>query len=429
MNSSETPPLRDMGNATAIGVVAAFLLSITFLPALMAVLPLRIQARETRSGRAMDRLGAMVVARRRSLLLAGGVLLVVLALCVPCNELNDNFVHYFDRSVPFRQHTDFATANLTGMYQVEYEISSGESGGLANPEYLARLSEFTDWWREQPEVIHVDSLSDVMKRLNMNLHGDEPAWHRLPESREQAAQYLLLYEMSLPYGLDLNNRIDIDKSATRFIVTLDEISTRELIEVAARGERWLEDNAPEPMHAFGVGSSILFSHISERNIYSMLRGTVFALVLISFILVVALKDLRLGLLSLVSNLLPAILGFGAWGLLVAKVGFGLSIVMAMTLGIVVDDTVHFLSKYRRARVEHGLSPEAAVRQTFGRVGWALLSTTLVLVAGFLVLSTSSFAQNSDMGQLTAIVLIFALIADFFFLPPLLIALEGKSQSP
>ena len=429
MNSSETPPLREMGNATAIGVMAAFVASVTILPALMAVLPLRIQVRETRSRRAMDHLGNSVVAHRRPLLALGGILLVGLALCIPLNELNDNFVRYFDERVPFRQHTDFATAHLTGMYQVEYEVGSGESGGLSDPEYLARLAEFTDWWREQPEVIHVNSLSDVMKRLNKNMHGDDPDRYHLPENRQLAAQYMLLYEMSLPYGLDLNNQIDIDKSATRVTVTLNEISTGELIEVAARGERWLEDNAPEAMHAYGVGSSILFSHITERNIQSMLRGTVFALILISLILVFALKSLRLGVISLVPNLVPAILGFGVWGLLVGKVGFGLSIVMAMTLGIVVDDTVHFLSKYHRARREHELAPPEAVLHTFGRVGWALLSTTIVLVAGFLVLSTSTFAQNSDMGQLTAIVLTFALIADFLFLPPLLLALEGSTKDP
>ena len=428
MNSSEAPPLRDLGNITAMGVMGAFVASVTFLPALMAILPLRVRVRETRTGRAMDDLGSWVVKHRKPLLVVSSMVVFLLGSFLPSNELSDNFVKYFDERVPFRAHTDFTTDNLTGMYLVEYSVGAGESGGLSDPEYLAKLDEYTAWWREQPEVIHVNSLSDVLKRLNQSMHADDPAWYRLPENRELAAQYLLLYEMSLPYGLDLNNQINLDKSATRFTVTLDEITTAELVEVSARGERWLEENAPPEMAAYGVGSAILFAHITERNIRSMLFGTVTALILISLILVFALRDLKLGTLSLVPNLIPAIMGFGVWGLLVGKVGFGLSIVMAMTLGIVVDDTVHFLSKYHRARREGGLDAAGSVRKTFNQVGWALIATTLVLTAGFVVLSMSTFAQNSDMGRLTAAILVLALLADFFLLPPLLIALRRKRET-
>ena len=119
------------------------------------------------------------------------------------------------------------------------------------------------------------------------------------------------------------------------------------------------------------------------------------------------------------------MGFGLWGLLVGEVGLALSVVTGMTLGIVVDDTVHFLSKYLRARREQGLSSGDAVRYAFTRVGRALLTTSIVLVIGFLILSTSSFEINAGMGQLTAIIIAFALLADFLFLPALLIKLDTK----
>ena len=427
MNSSDAPPLHHLGNMTAVGVGAAFVLSVTFLPALMAVLPLRVKAKPAGGTDRFERLGGWVVSNRRPLLWGSSLVALALVAAIPSNQLSERFVHYFDDRVEFRRDTDFMMENLTGIYQVEYSLPAAESGGISDPEYLAALEAFTQWWREQPEAVHVRSLADTMKRLNKNLHGDDPSWHKIPEQRELAAQYLLLYEMSLPYGLDLNNQINIDKSATRFTVTLDDLDSGELIEVADRGEQWLRDNAPASMQAFGVGSSILFAHIAERNIRSMLGGTVIALVLISALLVVALRSLRYGLLSLIPNLLPAAMGFGLWGLLVGKVGFGLSIVMAMTLGIVVDDTVHFLGKYLRARRELGLDPEAAVRSAFGSVGKALAVTTLVLVGGFMVLALSSFAQNSDMGQLTAIVILLALVADFLLLPPLLILLGGLSK--
>jgi hypothetical protein len=273
--------------------------------------------------------------------------------------------------------------------------------------------------------MHVSSLSDTMKRLNMNLHGDDPAWYRIPQSRELAAQYLLLYEMSLPYGLDLNNQINVDKSATKLDVSIRSISSNGTIALEERAQRWLEKNAPATMQAHGASPSIMFSHIGARNIRSMLWGTTAALVLISVILIFALRSLRIGLISLVPNLVPAAMAFGLWGLLVGQVGLALSVVAGMTLGIVVDDTVHFLSKYLRARREEGLSPEDAVRYAFHTVGTALWTTSVVLIAGFLVLTWSPFEINSGMGLLTAITIGLALVADFLLLPTLLMTLDKR----
>ncbi len=187
-------------------------------------------------------------------------------------------------------------------------------------------------------------------------------------------------------------------------------------------QAWLRDNAPY-MQSNGASPSVMFAYIGQRNIRSMLIGTSVALVLISLILIFALRSVRLGLISLVPNLAPAAMGFGLWGLLYGQVGLGLSVVMGLTLGIVVDDTVHFLSKYLRARREQGLSSEDAVRYAFHTVGIALIITTLVLIAGFMVLTQSAFKLNSDMGLLTAITIGLALLADFIFLPPLLMKVD------
>ena len=142
------------------------------------------------------------------------------------------------------------------------------------------------------------------------------------------------------------------------------------------------------------------------------------------ILIVALRSLKIGTLSLVPNLLPGGMAFGVWALTVGQVNIAVSVVLGMTLGIVVDDSVHFLSKYLRARREKNLGAEDAVRYAFSSVGVALLVTTIILVAGFTVLAQSSFAVNSSMAQLTAVAIVLALLADFFLLPPLLIYLDG-----
>jgi predicted RND superfamily exporter protein len=171
----------------------------------------------------------------------------------------------------------------------------------------------------------------------------------------------------------------------------------------------------------------MFAHIGQRNITSMLIGTTLALILISILLGFALKSWRFGLISLLPNLAPAAIAFGLWGILSAQVGLGLSVVIGMTLGIVVDDTVHFLSKYIHARREKNATAEQAVHYAFDNVGRALWITTFVLVAGFTVLAQSSFKMNADMGFLTALTIFIALVVDFLFLPPLLILLDKSKH--
>jgi predicted RND superfamily exporter protein len=428
MNFSDAPPFRHLGNITATGVGIAFVLSVLFLPAVMSVLPMRVKRRATSSRFGVEWLAEAVVSRRRVLLYGSIPVLLGLALCIPLNELNDRFVNYFDERVAFRTHTDFAMQNLGGMYQSEHSVGSDSANGISDPAYMTRLDEFADWYRSQPEVTHVNVISDTMKRLNKSMHGDDQEWYRLPDNRQLAAQYLLLYELSLPYGLDLNNQINLDKSATRLTATLANVSSREIRDLAVRAEDWLRANAPEAMFGHAASGAIMFSHISKRNIDSMLGGTTLALILISGVLILALRSLKVGVISLLPNLAPAVLAFGVWGIFVGQVNLGLSIVITMTLGIVVDDTVHFLSKYLRARREQGLSAEDAVRYAFSSVGRALIVTSIILVIGFSILSLSTFDLNGSMGRMTAMTIAFALIADLTTLPALLMTVDTKNRS-
>ena len=427
MNFSDVPPFRHLGTFVAFGVGAAFVLSVTFLPALLSLLPVRVRAAGHRDDPAMAKLAEFVVRRRRPLLWGSALVVAGLVASIPRNELNDVFVEYFDDSVEFRRDADFTVEHLTGLYTMEYSLVSGGSGGIGDPAFLAGVEAFAEWYRAQPETIHVNVITDTFRRLNMNMHGDDPAAYRLPGSRDLAAQYLLLYEMSLPYGLDLNNQLDVDKSSTRMTVATKTLSSNELLALDRRAQQWLADHAPGVARAEEAGTSLMFAYLGRRNIRAMLLGTTVALVGISLVLIVALRSWRLGLASLVPNLVPGAMGFGIWGLAVGEVGLSLSVVTSMTLGIVVDDTVHFLTKYRRARSELGRSPPDAVRYAFVTVGRALLTTSLVLVAGFLVLSLSSFELNAGMGLLTALVIALALVADFFLLPPLLMKVEGHDD--
>lgn len=429
MTFSEVPPFQHLGIIVAMGVIASFILVVTFLPAVISLLPVRRRKHEQtpKSDPLVQHLSNFVVSHYRKLLWITATVTVALISFIPSNQLNDVFLHYFDKKITFRLDSDYTTQNLTGMYIIDYSVESGKSGGISDPQYLNDLNNFAEWYRKQPETIHVNTFSDIMKRLNRNMHGDDPSWYRLPGQRDLAAQYLLLYEMSLPYGLDLNNQVNVDKSSTRMVVSTKTLSTNDLLALETRAQEWLKKNAPHITSADGSGTTMMFAHIGKRNIVSMLSGTTLALIMISGILIFAFRSMKMGMISMIPNLIPAAMGFGLWGIMVGEVGLALSVVTGMTLGIVVDDTVHFMSKYLRARREKNMRAAPAVDYAFRTVGRALFITSIVLIAGFLVLALSSFKLNSGMGLLTAIIIGFALLADFLLLPSLLIKFEEKTH--
>jgi len=308
--------------------------------------------------------------------------------------------------------------NISGMSSLSIAINSGSEQGISSPEFVSMLGKATEWMRGQPEIHHVQSLADTLKRLNKNMHGDNDQFYTLPQDQALSAQYLLLYEMSLPYGLDLNNQLNLDKSSLKLQLTIDNLGSKEMVELETRLRAWFELNAPQ-YDVMISSPTLMFAHIGERNMASMLQSLPMALLLISMLLVLSLRSIRLGLISLIPNMVPAIIGFGIWGLYSGEINLGLSVVVTLTLGIVVDDTVHFLSKYQSAR-KQGQNAQEAIRYAFITVGRALAVTSAVLVAGFALLGTSDFRLNSDMGQLSALVIFIALIVDFILLPCILL---------
>ncbi len=427
LNFSESPPFWHLGNMTAFGVAAAFLFSIVLLPALLAILPIKISKKPDDHKSAMDYFADFVIKFNKPLLIISIIATISIGTMISRIEINDQFVQYFDESISFRPDTEFMMKNLSGIYSIEYSIGSMGAEKINQPEYLSNLEKFTQWLRQQPEVDHVYSMADVFKRLNKNMHGDNPDWYRIPDEEALAGQYLLLYEFSLPYGLDLNDRINIDKSATRLTVTVKDLSTRQLRAFKALSEKWLQDNTPEYMHSRATSPAIMFSFISDRNVNAMVKGNIFSLVLISGVIMLALRSFSIGLISMIPNLAPIVMGFGIWGALIGQINMAAAFAFAACLGIIVDDTVHFLSKYIRARREKNMAVREAVHYAFHTVGSAMAVTTVILVAGFIVMAQSGFQMNSYLGLLTAIVIGSALFLDFFLLPPLLISLDEMTQ--
>lgn len=421
LNGSDSPPVQIMGTLSAFGMLTIYLYSMTLLPALLSILPLRSRLGRSGESPVFERFGRFVVERRRVLLWSGLVVSLVLVAGLPRNEFSDDWTKQFDERYQFRRDTDFVSRNLTGLNALEYSLDAGVEGGITDPRYLQRVEAFAEWARKQPEVTHVRAFTDTMKRLNRNMHGDDPAWHRLPEDPELAAQYLLLYELSIPFGADLNDRIDIAKSATRMTVTVRDISAREMRALDARAQAWIDANAPG-LAGEASGITMIFAHLAQRNLESILRGTIIGMALISLILIWVFRSLRLGLISLVPNFLPPAMGFGLWGYLVGQVSFPAAMTTVIAFGVIVDDTIHFMTKYTRGRRD-GLSGADAVGLAFRTTGHALFATSAVLAAGFMVFAFSGYEGIWILGLMVTTMVVLGIIVDFLLLPPLLLALD------
>jgi uncharacterized protein len=429
LNFSDTPPFRDLGNITSMGVAASFLYSIILLPALLAVIPLKSKESKLaeKESLLLAKLANWVILKRGRIIYSSLILTMALSVFAFRNDLNNQFINFFDETVPFRSDSDYIDEKLTGMYTIEFSLPSGQPDGISNPAYLKNVSAFEEWFAKQENVVHVNAFTEVIRRVNKSMHGDQEKYYTLPASQPEAAQYLLLYEMSLPYGLDLNNQINVDKSETRFTATVKNISSKDLLALTAKAENWLKENAPEYMHESGVGMAIMFSHITKRNMTSMLQGGIMGLILISFILIAALRSWRYGLISLIPNLAPIGIAFGVWYFMEGQINMSTSIVFGMVLGIIVDDTIHILSKYVTARREMNKSPEDAIRYAFATVSKAAIITTVILTAGFLVLAQSHFGFNAGMAKVTALTIVIALILDLLLLPAILLTIDKNKQ--
>jgi predicted RND superfamily exporter protein len=428
LNFSDAPPFAHMGTIVAIGVIISLLLALSFLPAMMSVLPVRIPRKLQDSSGVMERIADFVIGRYRLLFMGISATIVIMSFGLTQLQIDDVFVNYLDQTMRFRIDSDFEAEHMGGNGAIDYSLRSGAEGGISEPDFLQDVSDLANWFQEQPEVVNVVVLTDTMRRLNKSMHGDNEADYVLPQSRELAAQYLLMYELSLPYGLDMNNQVDIGKSATRMTVTMKSLSSQEILALDQRAQEWAREHLAYVEPIEGTGPLMMIGKLGIRNVKSMMLGFAIAIFLISGVLVMAFGSVKYGLISLIPNLAPILMAFGIWGVYSGLLGMGLAGVASIGLGIVIDDTVHFMSKYLRAIRERGYTPPDAIRHAFRTVGHALWTTSLILVIGFLVISRSPFYLNYGIGLLTSWVVALALGCVFLYLPAVLLVMTKRERA-
>jgi predicted RND superfamily exporter protein len=428
LNTSDSPPYRDMGNMIAAGVFFAWIYSIVFLPAMLALMPIPKGKIENNTPSIMLKFANVVIRFYKPLFIAMACLIIAVGSQLHKNTITERWHEFFDTSFEVRNTIEATNDTLGGLHTIFFVLDSQQENGINDPVYLQQTDNFSRWLLTQDKVSSVDSITSIIKRLNKNLHANNEDWFKIPENRELAAQYLLLYELSLPLGLGLDDTINNSRSASRLTVSFDKADSIYILELEEKSLAWLKANAPAIHVDEGTGLDIVFANLTFRNIDSMMTGTSMALVLISFLLIFALRSLKIGLISLIPNIIPAVMAYGIWGMINGQIDTAVSVVVCLSLGIVVDDTVHFLSKYLRARREQNLDTKEAIRYAFKTVGNALLVTSAVLVGGFMVMQFSHFNPSNNMGMLLAITILMALLVDFLFLPPLLILLDKHKST-
>jgi uncharacterized protein len=423
---SPVPPFAHLGVIVALGSVLTWLLTVTFLPALLCILPWKASSRSLPAENVSIRVAGLVMRRPRQVL--AGVLLVATMLTAFAftNKLDDRYVRYFDQGYDFRQATDRLNEHLGGFYAIEYSLDSGEQDGIARPDYLAQVDRFSNWLRQQPGVTHVHGLPDVLKTVNRAMNGGGADQYRLAGDREITAQHLALYEMSLPFGTDLKNQITADKRRSRLTVNLDDVSTASMAKLEARAQEWARRNTPLiAASAKGTGTSLLFAHIGNRNIEEMLKGVFTGVLVVWVIFVIAFRSIPLSIIGTIANFVPSLATLGVWAIINGEVGMAVAAVASVTFGVVVDDTIHMLTTYSRLRREEGFTAQEAVRRAFEIVGPGMIAMTLALSAGFACLAFSGFQINSWMGMMAAATILAAVLFDLLFIPSVLLIFDRR----
>lgn len=420
---TDLPTVKSLGIIIAIGVTMAFFFSVTLLPALLCVLPMR-PAGSFWQQFSFRPLASFVINHHKLLLVLLGSLFVGMAVLAPKNQVNESTELFFKKSTTEKQGLDVVNQHLAGVTALDFVLYSGKENGITEPEFLQAIEGFNSWLKEQKGVGHVKSIGDTFKQLNKTLHGNNEDWYVPPDSRELAAQYLLLYELSLPMGLDLANQVNLDKSAVRLTINTKYLFAAERLALRDHAIDWFNQHYPD-ITLVATGRSIIMEAMTvEKLIPDMLQGGVIAMAMVSLVLFVGLRSWSLGLMGMLANIVPVMAGYGIWSLIDGVANIAVMSVAGICLGVVVDFAVHFLSKYREARL-HNHTPEEAIHYSFEKVGFPLWATTLVLVSGFLLLLFSSITLNSSLGALTAIIILITLLFDFVVLPAMLLCIDRK----
>jgi len=435
LNYCSSPGIYGFGNIVAIGVCWAYVVTLTLLPALILLLPAN-KVPKPLGVRGFISYVTRLVARRGNLLFWGSAALIVFTLgLLPLNKVDFNRYSFIDKESDFH-HVMKALAEKIGNDQsLVYSIHSGEYYGITELEFLTQVDDFSRWLEDQPEASFVTSYTDLLRSMNKSEHEDEAEannsvldqeWDELPSDKLQIIDYLVGYQLIQEIEPNLEPIFNSDYSAIRLVIGTSNLSNLELIQFNDRIDQWVTANVMPGYRIMHGDNSILFARLDRSISVELMQGFTLSFLLITLTLMIGLKSVRYGLLSIMPNLFPATIVFGFWGLFVGELSPYILMLFSISIGLVVDDSVHILSKYISARRD-GKAPEDAVQYSLDKAGSAITITTLSLAVGTFILVFSNTFHFQNVALLLTPIIVVALFLDLLFLPTLLVKFDKWSE--
>lgn len=423
LNYCSSPGIYGFGNIVAVGVLWAFVVTLALLPMLILLLPTNKVPKPLGIRGFVDYI-KVLVAKRGNLLFWGSAALVVVTLAMlPLNKVDFNRFSFVDEDSDFH-HVITALAEKIGNDQsLAYSIHSGTYYGITEPGFLAEIDKFSLWLETQPEASFVRSYTDFLRTANRSDHDDDEAYDVLPEDKLQLIDYLVGYQLIQEIEPNLESIFNTDYSAIKLVVGTSNLSNGELLDFNDRIDAWITENVNPDFEVMHADNSILYARLDRSISVELITGFSLSFLLITLTLLVGLRSIRYGLLSIMPNLFPATIVFGFWGLFVGELSPYIMMLFSISIGIVVDDSVHVLSKYISARKD-GKLPEEAVQYSLDKAGSAITITTLSLAFGTILLVFSNTFYFQNVALLLTPIIVVALLLDLLFLPPLLVKFDN-----
>jgi predicted RND superfamily exporter protein len=417
---------------SAVGVVAAFILSVTLLFVFLsfgkrlrgttATEEEKIRAKGgVHFQAALLAIARFDVRHRRAILACFAAIFVVSAVGVSRIRVDSNFLDEFDDEEPIRIATEYVDEIMGGTYSFVYLFDSGEPEGVKSPELLREVERLqAEAERHDYLVNKTYSVGDLLKDINKSFNEEDPAHYVLPTSRELVAQYLLVYEMS--GGEELRDYVSGDFARTSLELRCKAVESSVLVTLARDLDRYLEEHPTRAATVSVTGIGALWLALQEYITTSQIRGFLLAFTVIALLMCFIFKSVKTGLIAMVPNLSPVVLTLGVMGWLDMPLDYVRLLIATVAIGISVDDTIHHLTRFRHEFLRTRSYPRA-LEASMEDVGRALVITSVVLVVGFLVFLLSGLDSTASFGALLATTVAVALVADFLLMPALILTLR------
>jgi predicted RND superfamily exporter protein len=418
-------PQRQFGLFTALGVLVAMVLSLTLLPALLALLPIPRRRMKLRTGAmsgGLGLIGRLVARHRKAVLAASLAVFVAFAIGTALVRVETSQKEFLGEDHPIVQALNVMDEHFSGTEQVIVEFDTGRRDGLKDPELLKRIVAFEDWLKgkEGLRINKTLSLADLVREMNQKFHADDPAYYVVPDDRKLVAQLLLLFTFQ---GGDLGNMALGDFSAGEVIGLYGSSGSTEKVELAREVQQYLDEHFKD-IHAEMVGPTRVSASLFSRIIASQITSLVTSIIASGLIVALLMGSILAGLISLIPLVLTVMINFGLMGFSGTPLDMATLMVSSIAIGIGIDYAIHFMSRFRREYREDR-DPKRALAETIQTTGRGIAYNALALALGFAVLLFSTFKGTTNFGLLIALTMVISATSAFTVIPAILVTWEPK----